>query len=41
MVADREIPAKQCTITWQLDTLALSGARQRREREEQQHGQRQ
>lgn len=26
MVADREIPAKQCTITWQLDTLALSGA---------------
>lgn len=34
MVADREIPAKQCTITWQLDTFALSGAWQRKQREQ-------
>lgn len=28
MVAEREIPARQCTITLQFDTLALSVGRQ-------------
>lgn len=27
MVAEREMPARQCTMTWQLDSLALSGGR--------------
>lgn len=27
MVAEREMPARQWTMTWQLDSLALSGGR--------------
>lgn len=27
MVAEREMPARQWTMTWQLDSLALSGGK--------------
>lgn len=32
MVAEREMPARQWTMTWQLDSLALSGGRGHRGR---------